>query len=206
MKMNPARPGWSSRFRVPPDKLKLELQRGNPGFTLIELIVVVTLIGIMTAMILPEMRGTYEDALLRSTSRELVNAFGLAHSRAVSFNQPHRVRLESVAGQYHVEKRVRDRGREEFVPLRDVPACDGKLDTRIAVEVRTPGEVSAAESSAPVGARDDLFVADLETIAFYPDGTADAKEVYLEDRQGFRLALRINPITARVRVVEFARQ
>jgi prepilin-type N-terminal cleavage/methylation domain-containing protein len=41
------------------------------AFTLIELMVVIVLIGIMTAMIIPEMKGTFEEALLRSTAREL---------------------------------------------------------------------------------------------------------------------------------------
>src|ERR1022692_2607980 len=33
------------------------------GFTLIELMVVIVLIAVMTAMIIPEMKGTFEDAL-----------------------------------------------------------------------------------------------------------------------------------------------
>ena len=37
------------------------------AFTLMELVVVVVIIGIMTALIIPEMKGTFEDALLRST-------------------------------------------------------------------------------------------------------------------------------------------
>ena len=40
------------------------------AFTLIELMVVIVIIGIMTAMMIPEMKGTFQDALLRSTSRE----------------------------------------------------------------------------------------------------------------------------------------
>ena len=64
------------------------------AFTLIELMVVMVLIGIMTAMILPEMKGTYEDALLRSTSRELVSVCSLASSHAVSVNQAYRLRLD----------------------------------------------------------------------------------------------------------------
>src|SRR5690242_12073923 len=55
--------------------------RACSAFTLLEIMVVLVLIGILTALILPEMRGTYEDALLRSTSRQLVNAFNLAYSR-----------------------------------------------------------------------------------------------------------------------------
>ena len=45
-----------------------------------------------------------------------------------------------------------------------------------------------------------------ETIGFYADGTADAREIQLEDRDGFRLVLRINPTTARVRIVELERK
>ena len=39
-----------------------------------------------------------------------------------------------------------------------------------------------------------------EAVTFYPDGTADARQIELTDRDGFRLALRINPVTSRVQV------
>src|SRR2546421_1459049 len=113
----------------------------NPGFTLIELMVVLVLIGIMTALIIPELKGTYEDALLRSSSRELANVFNLAYSRAVSINQLHRVRLDRHSGRYQVERRVRggEMGRH-FVPLRDVPGCEGKIDSHISLTFQKPDE------------------------------------------------------------------
>ena|SRR5437660_4964631 len=183
------------------------------AFTLVEIMVVVVLIGIMTAMIIPEMRGTYENALLRSTSRELVNVFHLAYSRAVSVNQVHRVQLNSRTGDYFVEQRLRETEEGgDFARLKDVAGSEGKLDGRITIEIRKPGEDSApgleqvpslaAEPAPPVRGTPGPG----EGIVFYPDGTADEREIRLRDRDGFRLALRINPVTARVHLIELARQ
>jgi type II secretion system protein H len=188
-------------------RLELSSRLGKAGFTLIELMVVITIIGIVTAMMIPEMKGSFQDALLRSTSRELINAFDLAYSRAVSLNQTRRVRLDEKTGRYLVEKRVIENGRENFVPADDVPGAKGELDSRISIEFRQPDE-NVSES----GARPDVAMADGGSpmdgvaIAFYPDGTADAGDIILRDHDGFRLALRVNPITARVHVVEMERE
>jgi type II secretory pathway pseudopilin PulG len=177
---------------------------------LIELMVVIVLIGVMAAMILPEMRGTYEDALLRSTSRELISVCGLAASHAVSLNQAHQLLLDRKTGHYSIQRRASDRAPEgRFVSAREVPGGEGELDSRIVIEIHTSSDdrTEAAQqgsSSVPAGSaraeqRDD-------TITFYPDGTADASEIVLRDRDGFRLALRINPVTARVQIIELARE
>jgi type II secretory pathway pseudopilin PulG len=177
---------------------------------LIELMVVMVLIGIMTALILPEMKGTYEDALLRSTSRELVSVCSLASSHAVSVNQAYRLLLDGKTGRYSIQRSASDRGPEgRFVAAREVPGGEGELDTRISIEIHRAGDeaTEGAEQeafpgpgrSAPSEGRDD-------GITFYPDGTADASEIVLRDRDGFRVALRINPVTARVRIIELARE
>ena len=188
--------------------MKLIPSRGDErrAFTLIEIMIVVLLIGVLTAVIVPEMKGSYKGELLRSTSRELISVFQVASSRSISFNRQHRVRIDRKTGKYFIEKLVRQRDGETFVPLRDIPGGEGELDTRITVEVHPSGEnlstssaeiepVSAA-SEAPESPGTD------QTIAFYPDGTADRADVVLQDRDHFRMALRINPVTARVRVVE----
>src|SRR6266496_3350704 len=79
----------------------------NRGFSLVELIVVLMLIAIMMAMILPEMRGTFGDALLRATARKLVDVVNLASSRAITLNQVHRVWLDRKHTHYHVEGTTR---------------------------------------------------------------------------------------------------
>src|SRR5438093_12258204 len=163
------------------------------GFTLIELMVVFVLIGIMTAMIIPAMRGTYEDALLRSTSRKLVNVLNLASSRAIAINQLHRVRLDHKNGRYFVERRTEEGGEGlEYIPVRDVPGGEGEMDTRISIEFRAPGEGDRSAPEASFVSGDDSRKQNRdEVIAFYPDGTAEAGDIVLRDRDGFRLALRI---------------
>ena len=168
--------------------------------------VVVVLIGILSAMIIPEMKGGYQDALLRSTSRNLVNAFSIASSRAVSLNQLHRVRLDAKTGRYVIEKRTRETVQgDEFAPLKDVSEAEGTLDTRISIQVRKLQDSPADAPETAPGARAENGSA-IDTISFNSDGTADAVELLLRDRDGFRLVLRINPITSRVKLLELERE
>jgi Tfp pilus assembly protein FimT len=168
--------------------------------------VVIVLIGILSAMILPEMKGTYGDALLRSSARELVNVFSLAYSRAVSVNQIHVVRLDQQNRKYTVERRVRSQGqRTELAPLKDVAGSSGQLDGRIEIEIRKQeGSPDDAGSVAEQPAANEQPQPHNDTVAFYPDGTADAVEVVLRDQAGYGLRLRIDPVTARVEVLELA--
>jgi type II secretion system protein H len=189
--------------------MKPELSSANErsAFTLIELMIVIVLIGILSAMIIPEMKGTYEDALLRSTSRDLINVFDIAASRAVSLNEVYRVRLDAKGGRYAVERRVRETEQgDEFALLKDVSESNGRLDPRISIQMRKPDEPAAEASEdsppdQPGGQREVI-----DTISFYSDGTADPAEIELRDRQGFRLALRVNPITSRVKIIELERE
>ena len=91
--------------------------------------------------------------------------------------------------------------------MRDVPGGEGKLDTRISIQIRK--QVADAWTAPPAssGSTNELRTGtSTESIAFYPDGTAEAGEILLRDRDGFGLALLINPTTARVRIVQLERE
>lgn len=192
------------------------------AFTLVELLVVLTLIAIFSALIIPEMKGTLEDALLRSTARKISAAFQIAASQAVHLHQPHRVRIESARGRVTVERRSRRNQGEpgSFAPVRGVPGADAPLDPRIHIAFLQPASDSPphAPDAPPTPPSTDTPHADLANphsdsppadpstpasnlITFHPDGTADGPDILLKDRHGFELVLTLNPATARVRIL-----
>ena len=180
-------------MRRPPSHLN-----SSSAFTLIEMVVVVTIIGITAAMIIPEMRGTFQDALLRAAGRDLANAVNLASSRAVSLNQYCRLNLDPQNGRYQIERQAHLGAQVNFVPLKDLPGGHGVLDARLSMAVATPAasaDPEAASSAAPEPSSPDAIV-------FYPDGTSDPAEIKLRDRDGYQLVLQINPVTSRVRFVD----
>lgn len=176
--------------------------RRNGGFTLIELMVVLVLIAVLSGVIIAEMRGTFEDALLRSTARELMSVCALANSRSITTLQPHTVVIDPRESRYAIERMVRE---EEIGvtarTVRDVHGGEGELDERIRVTVRDPARAMEEEERGPTRANQSETAAP-GAITFYADGTADAREIVLVDRAGFELKLEVNPITARIRVVE----
>jgi len=172
------------------------------GFTLVELVVVLVIIGIMAALIIPQMQGSFEDALLRSSGRKVISVLNLAYGQAVSRNQLHRVHLDSLTGKYVVEKRVRGlNSNDGFAPVQDLAGGEGIIDRRISIELRRTVEEAPGENGKSEGQLVELSEP-VENIAFFPDGTADGSEILLRDRAGFKLLLQVNPVTGRVQIVE----
>jgi type II secretion system protein H len=179
------------------------------GFTLLELMVVVVLIGLITALIVPEMKGTFQDMLLRSTARDLVSAFSLASSQAITVHQTHRVRMDSSSGHYFVERTARQaEAGGGFTPVSNLPGAKGELDGRIKIMIHKARDEAGEneEERSPFSAPDREQPGQTSALSFYPDGTAEAGEIELRDGEGFGLALRLNATTARVRVIELERK
>ncbi len=182
------------------------------AFTLVELLVVIVLITVLSAVLVPEMRGTFEEALLRSSARQLIGASGVAYSRAVADGRAHRLHFDPATGRYRVERRADHAtgpDRTDRAANEDVPGGRGVIDPRIAVQLRHPagdgddgGGRAPAPADGPAEGTAKEAVVGGDGVDFFPDGTAQAAEFILRDRAGFRLALRVNPVTARLQVRE----
>ena len=63
----------------------------------------------------------------------------------------------------------------------------------------------AVEGSEPTDESQGSPVASAETVdsvAFFPDGTAEGTQITLQDRSGFKLLMQVNPATGRVQIIE----
>ena len=191
-----------------------------PAFTLIELMVVLALIGILSAVLLPEMRGSLEEVQLRSNARKLAEACDVAFSRAVATGRILHLDWDSTRGTFRIiqdpedspNRRGSSSGSRNEGPI-DFPGASGTIDPRITVNLhRITSASPAGLRDEPRGARNasravsqPVAGAPATSIEFRPDGTADASEFVLQDRAGFRLSLRLNPVTSRLRITELPR-
>jgi hypothetical protein len=127
---------------------------------------------------------------LRSNARKLIDVCDAASNRAIAAHQAQTLKIDAASGKFSVRtKAVEAEGEQTQI-------IEGELDKRIALMIREPQrEEGADEAEEPVKS---------DTIVFYPDGTADAREFLLKDRAGVELLLRMNPTTSRVRVIEMA--
>ena len=189
------------------NQAELLIQRRHPrktraGFTLMELMVVLVIIGIITGVIVSEMRGSLEDALLRSSSRKLIDLLNVTYSHAVTQGQVHRFRLDERTGKYIIEHTGEDSAPGfGFVPATDISGFSGQIDSRISIQIR-PLPQNLPEGTDSVSEEELITPPLSEGISFYPDGTADGCAIVLRDRMGFEVDLEVNPVTADIRVRE----
>ena len=182
---------------------KLWPNRRRRGFTLIEVMVVLVLVAVLSGVMIAEMAGTFEDALLRSTGREVISICALASSRSITLLQPHTVVIDPRENRYAIERpQLEKENRAGSRTLRDTHGGEGQFDPRIQIDIRNPRRAGTEEENASRGQSPPSPEAQPGAITFYPDGTADAREILLRDRTGVELTLRVNPVTSRVRVVE----
>jgi len=151
------------------------LRRRTAGFTLLEIIIVVVIIGVISAMAMPRVMAGVHQAAVRRSVRAFISAARQASSIAVNTRKPASVVVWPDDGQFGVE------GKEERYELPDF-AEFGDI-------------VGGRETEA-----DDEIYFD-----FYPTGSSSGGSVEIDYtpsdlRQTYRLVL--DPLVSRVRIEE----
>ena len=180
----------------------------SQAFTLIELMVVIVIIGVMGALIVPEMSGTFGDSKIKSSARKIIQAAGLAQSRAVSINHEHRLQFDTRNHRFSISRRVVDPNLgETFVPVNEISGSQGTWSDSVELTLRDPAvdpeeiPLPTWELSDPLSMQSQSTTSEPESfISFKADGSTSRKELVLKHSDGHGLVISILPATGRMSI------
>jgi len=188
-------------------------ERQLAGFTLLEILAVVLIIGLVSAMFLPGLRGA-GSAGRQDEALNVASHLELARQRAIMTGKIHRLLLDVDNNAYRVEWFVRPSGGEQgdTAASRTRSAWLGTDESILKPpanraryepipnrfgsnsELAEPFYFDGVETSE--GWLDEGLVA----IVFGQDGTTDQAEIVITDPDGFAATLQILPILDAVRI------
>ncbi|HXW85669.1 MAG TPA: prepilin-type N-terminal cleavage/methylation domain-containing protein [Candidatus Binataceae bacterium] len=158
----------------------------SPGFTLLELAVVLFIIGLMVTMVLPRSAG-YRRAQLRNSARELAGRATYLFDRAESQKLVLRLIFDLDHDSYMVAKLDPYSMDPEFVPDTSNGAQQVVMPEGIIIRDVTVGDLGE-------------FNTGLVATEFYPEGWVDTTLIHMADKSGEVMTLKLDSLTGRVAI------
>jgi general secretion pathway protein H len=158
------------------------------GFTLIELMVVILLVGLFSALVVPLVTGVGDDGL-KLSSRRLAGTVKYLYNEAALSGRPHRLVFDLDGGTFS-GRRLEETG--ELVTLAGT-GRDQKLRSGVRfrdVVVAGQGQVSAGQTFT----------------SFYPVGWLDETVIHLQENGDREMTLRLLPLTGTTEIYEGYRE
>jgi len=121
----------------------------HAGFTLLELLIVIALMGIIAALVVPMFGGPVSTSELRATARQLAAGLRLARSEAVSERRETFLVVDVAGKRFKVDREAREH------------ALPSKVDLKLFT------------------AQNDLVSQNVGSIRFYPDGGSNGGRITL---------------------------
>lgn len=164
-----------------------ELSRRR-GFTLLELIVVLVIISVLSAIAIPAYVQWRRSLTYRDATRQVVSFLRTAKSEAISSNRQRRADFDTVNGRFGL--RIGDRANDTDWAATAAPALWTTLDRQVTLTGPTPNtnSVDAADNT-------------IHVVAFNPNGTASFSDdptgitelIIRDDTGNARFSVQVTP-------------
>ena len=190
----------------------LPAKKEQAGFTMIELLIVVALIGLMGAMALPSLTG-YFKASLNSSTRQMASVVKEAFNSTVMTGRVHRLVFDFEAEQFWAEvgpqtllmdtaeSKEREERRKKF----------SHDETKSDATFQFARGVTRNKISLPRGVEFEDIITEqspepitkgLAYSHFFPHGLTEQTIMHLKDGQGHHITLIVSPLLGRTRMIE----
>jgi len=173
---------WNADFRMKEDKtmirnLQTEIRYRN-GFTLIELAVVIAILGVMIAIVAPQLADIGEVNLKRS-ARHLTGMIRFLHEESQAKKTIYRLRFDIQAGHYWAEAlTTTSDNTTEFKRMQSVIAGEGNLSGQTTFR----DVIAGSHPDEPY-------------LLFTPDGWVENAAIHLRDGEDRDFTLLVKPLT-----------
>lgn len=184
------------------------------GFTLVEIILVVVIIGMAAAVAVPVFTGSYRGAKLRTSARTVVSTHRAAQTKAILSQTYISILYDTRLGTIETIEQAAAEEKED--------AFFGKIDTsglnslRIGSSSPSDRDAAAADGTSPAPSKvserklesdvkiesfnGGLEIDDIHYIQYYPNGMCQKYELVLVDDENRRSRIKVDPITGKATV------
>ncbi len=163
------------------------MRSGSPGFTLLELAVVIFIMGLMLSIAMPYLGG-FRQAALRSQARRLAGRATYMFDEAAG----HKLVLRLI---FDLDNNGYAAAQLDPYAVQPVFAADNSVSGR---PVMMPPAIRIRDVTI-----EGIGTVNRGTVAttFYPEGYVDATVVHLDDQSGDVMTLEFSPLTGQVAII-----
>ena len=149
-----------NNFRFPFSGRAAKRALPHTGFTLIELVLVILLISVLTAVSTPLFRRTFSDIVLKNAAYDMAKMITYTGEMAIIEKAKYKLNLDFENGKYWITR----------YGLSEEGAVYGRVSGRYGKDYFLPRGLSLSGA--------------LNSVVFYPDGRADEAKITIRDTKG----------------------
>ena len=172
---------------------------GKGGFTLLELIVVLVIVGLVTALAAPRMIGSLTRAHLRTSVQKVASALRYARSQAVSQRAIYSAVFDFEKNGCVIDAKKETESDDPNAEVEEQAAeTDGSGENKISEAKSYELPETVKIEKGVIG--EEEFESESFEILFYPAGNSTGGTVVLIDEKENRFQIDIDPITGMVKM------